>query len=148
MLKDSIVLTGRVQVKLFDKDGNLKQTHEEKNLVVTTGKQWFAKMLAEEGPADITHMAIGTGNTAPAVGDTILAGSELARVAFTDKSRVAATVTMVADFGAGVGTGTVNEAALFDGAAGTTMLARHVFSGPYTKGADDTLQVTWTITVN
>lgn len=144
---DHLKVTGSVQVRLIGEDGQVKQEHVDHNLVTTVGKQWFAKKLAEEAVSEITHVAVGTGNTSPAVGDTQLV-SETERVEFDSKVRSGVSVTMIGTFGPGVATGTLQEAGLFDGASGTTMLARQVFSGPYTKGASDSLEITWTISVS
>ena len=37
MLKDALKLKGRVGIVLKDKDGNIKETRDIENLVVTTG---------------------------------------------------------------------------------------------------------------
>lgn len=92
----------------------------------------------------MSHMAIGSGTAAAAAGDTAL-GSELARVALT------ATVTgnsikYVGTWNAGVGTGSVSEAGVFNAASGGTMLCRSVFSA-LDKAADDSLQIEWTVTL-
>jgi hypothetical protein len=142
-----ICLKGSVVAILRDADGNIKQTEEKHNMIVNVGKYWFAKKLAEESAAEMTHVAIGTGSTAAAAGDTTLAGSSLARVEATSKIRTDNVVVITADYPAGTGTGAVNEAAIFDGAAGTNMLARYVFGGVFNKGAADVLQILWSITI-
>jgi hypothetical protein len=147
-INDEITLTGRVSGKLFDAEGNLKQEIEISNLVTTVGKNWLAKKLAQESANEMTHMAVGTSATAPAVGNTTLAGSELGRVAFASKTRTGNAVAIVATFPAGTATGTLNEAGIFDGSSGTEMLARVTFGGAVTKGALDSFQVTWTITMS
>ena len=53
---------------------------------------------------------------------------------------------MVCTFAAGTGTGSITEVGLFDlGAAGNMWLSATGFA-TITKGAADTLQVTWTLT--
>lgn len=148
-MQDSIQLIGSVHAVIRDAVTK-KIKHEEfkNNMVVTVGKQWFAKRLAEESANEMDHIAIGSGSTAASLSDTQLAGTELARVEVDSRVRSGAAVTFIATFGAGVGTGTVQEAGIFDGAAGTAMLARYVFGGPSTKGASDEIEITWTITVN
>jgi len=100
-------------------------------------------------------MAIGDADTAAAAGQTDLQGSQLAAQAFDANypSRSGAVVTFKTTFAAGTGTGTVKEAGLFNNAmTGTVnvdyfMLARAVI-GPYSKGAGDTLALTWTWTIS
>jgi len=50
-------------------------------------------------------------------------------------------------FGAGVGTGAVTEAGIFNASSAGTMLCRTTFS-VINKAAADTLGITWTVTVN
>ncbi len=88
-------------------------------------------------------MAIGTGTPA-----ATLLQTEVARVAFTSKTRANAVVTMVADFAAGVGTGAITEAGVFDIATANTvnMHLSNSFA-VINKAAGDSLQVTWSITI-
>ena len=94
----------------------------------------------------MSHMAIGTTNTAAAVGDTALA-AEAARVALTSGVASANAVTYTATFPAGTGTGAIVEAGLLNAASGGTLLARTVFS-VINKGASDAMTITWTVTVS
>jgi hypothetical protein len=91
-------------------------------------------------------MAIGSGTTAAAAGNTAL-GTELGRVSLTSGTASAAVVTYVATFAAGTGTGAVTEAGLLNASSGGTMLCRTVFS-VVNKGANDSMTVTWTVTVS
>ena len=50
-------------------------------------------------------------------------------------------------FAAGSGTGAITEAGVFNASSGGTMLCRTVFS-VVNKGADDSMTITWTITVS
>lgn len=146
--REAVGLTGRVQGKLLSASGVVKQEIDISNLVVTTGKNYLAGLLAAETLNDMTHVAVGASATAPGAGDTALIGSELGRVASATPTRTGASVEFVATFPAGTATGTLNEAAIFDGAAGTVMLARVAFDGAVNKAADDEFQITWTITVS
>ena len=82
MIVDDLKLTGRLTVDLVAEDGTIKDTQEIPNLVVTTGKTFVASRMAGTASGVMSHMAIGTSNTAAVVGDTSLA-SEVARVALT-----------------------------------------------------------------
>lgn len=144
-MKDSLKLKGAVSLVLRDKDGNIKKTQEAKNLIVDTGLNFICDRMKDDETA-MTHMAIGSGTTAAAAGDTAL-GSELGRVTLDSSTVTNNEIVYVASFGANVGTGAVTEAATLNAASGGTMLCRVVFS-EVNKAADDTLQLTWTITIS
>jgi hypothetical protein len=94
----------------------------------------------------MSHMAIGSGTNDPVIGDNVL-GTELGRVGLTSSGASGAVVTYVASFGVGVGTGAVTEAGIFNASSAGTMLCRTEFA-VVNKGADDSLSITWTITVS
>jgi hypothetical protein len=142
---DQIEMKGRVEFQLLRADGS-EDRWEIDNLVVTTGKTVIAdRMKAVPAMSAMTHMSIGTGGTAPAVGDAALA-AEIARVALAGTAVAAAVITYTASFGVGIGTGAVVEAGLFNSGAGGQMLARTTFP-VVNKQAGDILNVTWTVTV-
>jgi hypothetical protein len=145
MIRDGLKITGAVEIKLFDKDGNVKDQRNIKNLVVTVGKEFIAERMVGT-PAVMSHMAIGSDNTAADIADTAL-GSELGRVALASSTSSGAVVTNTATFGAGVGTGAVVEAGTFNAGSAGTMLCRSVFP-VVNKGADDGMSISWTITVS
>jgi len=145
---DGVVrLTGRLKLELRDSAGRLKELREIDNLVVTAGKTVIANRLcASPTKNPMSHMAIGTGTTAPAVGDTALT-TELARVALTSATPSTNTVQYVATFNAGVGTGAITEAGLFNASPAGDMLAHTTFTA-ITKGGSDVMTVTWTVTIS
>jgi hypothetical protein len=93
----------------------------------------------------MSHMAVGAGTAPAAAGNTAL-GTELGRVALGSTTATNNQVSYVASFGAGVGTGAVTEAGLFNASTGGTMLCRTVFS-VVNKEAADTMSITWTVTI-
>lgn len=135
---------GSMHIQLFGPDGKLKCERRIHNLIVTSGKNWMASRMADGGQNQMSHMAVGSGNAAPAVGDTALA-AELGRIALTSAVVSNNTITYTANFAAGVGTGAVVEAGLFNAGAGGVMLARTTFS-VINKGAADFLLVSWVVT--
>jgi hypothetical protein len=145
MIQENIKITGKVSIKLFDQSGELKDTRDINNLVVTTGKEFIAARMVGT-PTEMSHMAIGADNTAADVGDTAL-GSELGRVGLTSDTASGAVVTYVATFPAGTGTGAVVEAGILNASSGGTLLCRTVFS-VVNKGANDAMTITWQITVS
>lgn len=134
-----------VTLRLFDKDGNLKQEVTSHNLVVDTGLDHIADQLAST-PAEsaMSHMAVGTGSTAAAAGNTTL-GTESARVALSNRTTTDNVTTYVATFPAGTGTAALQEAGIFNDNTTGTMLARDTFD-VINKGASDSLEITWTLT--
>lgn len=145
MIQETVKATGNLQIKLYGPDGKLKHEQNVKNLVVTTGKGFIAGRMVGT-PTVMSHMAIGSGTVDPAAGDTAL-GNELGRVTLTSSAAVGAVVTYIASFGAGVGTGAVTEAGIFNAGTAGTMLCRTEFA-VVNKGADDSLSITWTVTVS
>lgn len=149
MPHDILKITGKVDLTLRGPDGKIKKKLSIKNLVVTAGKVFIAASMAKttvNTPVAMTHMAVGTLNTAPAVGDTTLA-TELARVTLTSSTPSSATIIYVATFGAGTGTGALVEAGIFNAGAAGTLLCRTIFS-VINKAAGDSLTITWTITIS
>lgn len=133
-LKANMVLT------LRDENGKVKEVRVC-NTVTTAGKNGAAdQILASPSLNKPTHMAIGTGSP----GGSAL-GSELDRNALTSKTRSGAVVTMVGDWAAGDGTGTLTEAGVFDAGASGNMWLSASF-GAVTKAAGDTLSISWTLT--
>lgn len=145
MISDGLKLTGAVEIVLLDKQGNVKEQRSIKNLVVNAGKAFIAARMVGT-PTAMSHMAIGAGGTAAALGDTAL-GSELGRVALASSTASGAVVTHTATFGAGVGTGAIVEAGIFNSNSDGTMQCRSVFP-VVNKGADDGMSITWTLTVS
>lgn len=140
------MLTGKLKIVLTDENGNIKHEEEVKNLVVTTGKNFIASRMKDTTSGAMSHMAIGTGTTAAANGDTTLE-TEAGRVALASTTVTDNAVAYVATFPAGTGTGAITEAGLLNASSGGTLLCRTVFP-VITKGAADTLGITWTVSVN
>ena len=145
MIKDNFALTGALTIAIND-----KIVQETKNLVVTAGKDWVADRMNNANSV-MTHMAVGTssvssGADAAAKARTTL-GSELDRNAFTTATAVSGTaITYVCLWDDGDGTGAITEAGIFNAGTGGDMLARTVFP-VVNKGDDDSMTITWTITI-
>jgi len=142
MINDNFALTGALTIAVND-----EVVQETNNLVVTAGKEWVADRMADANTV-MTHMAIGTGSTAAAAGDTAL-GTQTDRNALTVSGGTvtANAIAYACTWAAGDGTGAITEAGIFDASSGGDMLARTVFS-VVNKGAADSMTITWTITVS
>lgn len=133
-----------------DKNGKILEQGEETNLIVTVGKNYLAALLAGNASTEMSHVAIGSSSQAAVSTDTALIGSpELARLSAVvtqgtgaDSNKVSFALT----FGAGVGTGDIAEAGIFDSSSSGIMLSRIVFDQVKPKGPTDTFSITWTIT--
>ena len=141
---DRPAVRGVCHLVLRGADGSVKETRTA-NTVTTAGKEGTAdQLLAAPTLGKPTHMAIGTGTPA-----ATLLGAEIDRNALTSKTRSGAVVTMVGDWAAGDGTGTITEAGIFDVVtANTVNMYCSASFGAITKAAGDTLQITWTLTVS
>ena len=145
MMNDGLKLRGEVALVLRDKNGNVKEERTIKNLIVDTGLNFICDRMKDDETA-MTHMALGSGSTAAAAGDTSL-GSQLGSREALDSSTVTNNqIVYVSSFEAGDATGAVTEAGIFNATSSGTMLCRTVFS-VVNKAADDTLTVNWTITL-
>jgi len=147
MINDKLKLRGDVALVLKDKDGNVKDSREIHNLVVSTGLTFICSRMAGTSAGVMSHMALGSGTTAAAAGQTDLVSILGSREALDSTSASSNTITYVSSFEAGEGTGAVTEAGGFNASSSGTMLCRTVFPA-VNKQADDTMSVTWTITLS
>ena len=147
MFDENLKLSGQVNIVLRDKNGNVKEERTEENLVVTTGLGYIASRMKDASATAMTHMALGSGTTNAAAGQTDLVTLLGAREALDSTTVTANAVAYVASFEAGDATGAVTEAGIFNASTSGTMLCRVKFD-VVNKAADDTMTVTWTITVS
>jgi hypothetical protein len=152
MIKENLKLTGNVKMVLTDKDGNIKSETSIPNLVVKVGRNFIASRMIAATADVMSHMAIGTGSTAAGAAQTVLV-TEVARVALTasivgaDPDQNVVTYTATFNPGTPGSAAGVVEAGLFNASTDGTMLCRTTFP-VVNKGTDDTLSITWTITIN
>lgn len=149
MVNENLKTKGIVSLVLTDENGNVKDTQTH-NMVMQLGLAYITSRMKDATATAMTHIAVGTGTTAAANNQTALV-TESARSALSSTSQVTTTTTndaiqYVATFGAGVGTAALTEAGIFNASSAGTMLARTVFP-VVNKGANDTLTITWKITL-
>jgi hypothetical protein len=145
MLQDMIEVAGKLSIVLTTADGVVKDSRELDNLIVQVGKNYLAGGVIGALSQPFSYMALGTGTVAASLGDTTL-GAELTRQSFTTASVSTNIATVSTTFGAGVGTGALTEAGIFNAAAAGVMLSRVVFS-VVNKASTDALTITWAITI-
>lgn len=144
--KDKTKATGSVNIVVWDESGNETQNYTVPNLVVDTGLDYIASRMKDTTKAAMSHMAVGTGNTAAAVGDITLA-TETGRVVLTSTTVTDNYIQYSTTFDAGVATGGLQEAGIFNDPSAGDLLCRTTF-GVINKGAADTMSIAWTITIS
>lgn len=142
---EQLKATGRLDIKVFGPDGNIKEEQAVTNLVVTTGLGFIASRMKDTTSAAMSHMAVGSGTASAAAGNTALV-TELGRVALSSTTVTNNTIAYAASFGPGVGTGAVSEAGIFNAGSSGTMLCRTAFA-VVNKDVNDTLAISWTVTI-
>jgi hypothetical protein len=145
-LNEFLKAKGELSIVVRGADGKVKDVRQVPNLVVSVGKTYIASRMVGTSATVMSNMAIGTGTTAPAAGDTTL-GTEAGRVALASFTSSGATVTATATFPAGTGTGAITEAGIFNAGSAGTMLCRTTFP-VVNKAAGDSIAITWVVTVS
>tara|TARA_R110000822_G_C15165586_1_gene478775 strand:- start:315 stop:743 length:429 start_codon:yes stop_codon:yes gene_type:complete len=142
MINDALKMTGHLAISI-----NNEVVCEVPNLVVLDGKEYVASRMKDTTKAAMSHMAIGTSSTAAAASNSAL-GAQVDRQTLASTTVSSNSITYVATFSAGEGTGAITEAGLFNasGSAGD-MLCRTVFP-VINKGANDSCTITWSVTVS
>lgn len=151
-IKEVLYAKGSLSVVLLDEHGKIKDERFIPNLVVTVGLAHIIDRLKQATATVMSHMALGSGVTAAAAANTALQ-TELGAVAL-DSTSISTTnvandsLTYIATFGVGVATGAVTEAGIRNSAGvGTgTLLCRTTFA-VVNKGANDTIVITWKVTL-
>ena len=145
MFTESINVKGNLEIILLDESGKQKDYRKVNNLVVAVGKDTIASRMVGNTTAIMSHMAVGSSNTAATTSQTAL-GTELGRVVLDSTTRSSNTVTYIATFPAGTGTGALTEAGILNASSSGNLLCRTVF-GVVTKASGDTVVITWNVTV-
>ena len=145
---ENLKIRGDLNIKLYDAQGNVKEDIDHTNLVVAAGIAFITSRMGGTAKGVMSHMALGSGTTAAAAGQTDLVTLLGSRNALDSSTINAANITYVSTFGAGVSTGAVTEAGIFNNATGGAgdMLCRTVFP-VVNKQAGDTMVITWTISL-
>lgn len=147
MQKENFSVHGAVTLVLQRKDGECIASRHN-NMVLNGGIDFLCNAFGASSarPNAMSHIAIGTGTTAVAAGDTKLV-SELLRKAASYSHSVGTTkLTVQTTFNAGEATGAITEAGICNASSGGTFFDRVTFP-VINKGASDVLTVTFEITL-
>ena len=146
-MKSNIIISGHGEFEIRRQDGTVVERWEADNTIVNKGKEIVAKLLNGVTSTYFRAIAIGTGVTAVAVGNTTLE---------TESKRALATLSYLADYKAILEhtftfesgeTFDITEAGVLDNStSGGNLLDRFTFSAK-TVDVDTTLYVKITITV-
>ena len=147
MINENLKLSGQLNIVVKGKDGKVKEERTEKNLVVTAGLTFIASRMKDATASAMSHMGLGSGTTTEAASQTDLTTLLGSREALDSTTASSNTIVYVASFEAGDATGAVTEAGIFNAASSGSMLCRTKFN-VVNKAADDTMNVTWTITLS
>ena len=148
-LCERLGMSGLMTAILKDPHGNEIDRRVTPNLVTTLCDYMVAELLlASPAIAKPGWMEVGTGSGQTASSTTLSAYISGSRTALSSKTRNNAVVTMVCTFGAGVGTGAITEAGVFNVVTqNTTDLLLYSSFNVINKGAGDSLTITWTLTM-
>ena len=145
-MDETIKLTGYVKYTLIDKNGMVKQTYEDHNLVVVVGKSYLAQFLATDPQTGtfMPYVGLGTSSAVPSPSDVNLTSPLPTRIRGT-LSSVSNTWNNSVSFPATIDTGDITEAGLFSAVTGGTMFSHQVFT-VFHKDVSDSFNVNWTVT--
>jgi len=143
---ENLKVRGDLNIKLYDAQGNIKEDIDHTNLVVSSGIAFIISRMGGTSKGVMSHMALGAGTTAAATNQTDLVSLLGSRVALDSATINAANMTYVSTFGAGVATGAVTEAGIFNASSGSDMLCRTVFP-VVNKQSGDTMVITWVVSL-
>lgn len=143
-------IRGFAESLLFRKDGSILVQQTE-NGITDVGFSFIANSIGNRAAAGATAamgwIAVGTGTTAFAAGQTTLV-TELNRQAATySHTNLTKVFSFSASYAAGTATGAITEAGVFNASSAGTMLDRVTFS-VINKGSDDSLTQTFTFTMS
>lgn len=148
MIQETMKLHGAITLLLNKANGDVETVHKD-NIIVDVGFDFIADAIgkAASRPGVMGFIALGTGTTAAASGQTALV-TELDRNAATYAHTAGTkTFSFTATFPAGDATGAITEAGVFNDSSAGIMLDRVVFP-VVNKGADDSLTAVFTFTMS
>ena len=117
------------------------------SLVTTLGLTALANQWTGlSSPTTMTHLAVGSGTTTPAISDTALQ-TEIVRVTPDTKSVSGGVITVEHYYGTTEGNGTIAEVGLFNQSSGGILHIHGQPAAAVTKTTNKTMRITLTITL-
>lgn len=146
-MNEGLKIHGAMQAVLKKADGTVEVTQKD-NLIVNGGFDAICANIAGTSVGAFKYIGVGTGNTAAAATQTALV-SELPGRGTGTYAHTAGTKVFTVSylFAAGVATGAITEAGVFNASSAGTMLDRVVFN-VINKDVNDTLTITFTFTLS
>lgn len=155
LIQNNEILLAPVGIVLLDFYNVITKKHElirVHNMFVTAGKESLAARLSgvtSNNKGEINWCALGTGTNAPALADTNLQ-TEIYRKQISVRSVSGKVATFQTFFTTSEANGTLREAGLFGDDAGSTPGSGTLFCRTAinrTKTSNDTLSLTWSVTI-
>lgn len=143
MVVDTVQPRGYVKFSLT-RNGQEIHSHEQSNLIVTTGKNFFTRRIFQTSQELISTVGLGTSPQTEDATDVELI-SQVGRRPVQFPEINGNTIEYVATFPEGIGTGTINEVGLFTNQ--NVMISRTVLTQPFEKTAQDFLNIIWQIQI-
>lgn len=151
-MEGKLKLKGQYHIVVKDKDGNIKHDVTIDNITTTAFHTVIANNMTSNSPTNtmlVDYIAVGTGTTAPAIGNTTLE-TETARKLQTSRTNSAGVAAVATAFSAGdVPTSTLKEVGLFAGGTATAdtgvLVSRAAIDLAVT--ATDAVFIDWRITI-
>jgi len=143
---EQIKIKGHMKLMLVDKDGRRKALREVFNTVTNAAKYGIMDQILASPTltAKPGWMELGTSTPGATLLGAYVSGS---RTALDSKTRANAVVTMVCTFAAGVGTGALTEAGIFDVVTqNTANMWMNASFAVVNKLSTDSLVISWTLT--
>jgi hypothetical protein len=150
---DGLKISGLIEIEVI-RDGKVVDKRKIKNLITTAGKGEVTNLMGNvSSPASFTYLAVGTGATAAAAGDTTLqteiTDSGLARASATVTRQTTTTTNdtlrLIKSWTVS-GTKAITECGIFNAASAGVLLGRQVFTAVNVVSSD-TFQVTYSVSL-
>lgn len=142
-----------VQVVVRDRSGSIKQVIETHNLRTTAGATFQKNQMSGSAGAVANYIGISNDGTAPAAGDTVMAGEQttngLARAVGTfDGNAGPTSYTLTKQFTYTGGSPiTLTKAGMFNAASAGSLVFEALFGSSATLVNGDQITVVWTVNI-
>lgn len=147
-INESLNIKGAFEGVLIKANGDIETVRKD-NLIVDNGFKFVADAmcLASGRPNVMSHIAVGSGTTAPSAAQTSLATEILRKAATYSYNAATKVITLTTTFNAGEATGAITESGILNAASSGILFDRLTFA-VINKGAADTFVATFTITLS